>query len=101
MPEDGIIFGAQIVEFSEGESVFDVMLREMKDNKIHFEFVHTPMYDSAYIEGIGNLYEFDCGRHSGWMYRVNGESPNYGCSQYILKNGDKIEFYYNCDMFAK
>ena len=101
VPEDGIIFKSQTVEFFEGESVFDVMLREMKKNKIHFEFVKTPLYDSAYIEGVGNLYEFDCGRHSGWMYRVNGESPTYGCSHYILKNGDKIEFYYTCDMFEK
>lgn len=101
VPSDGIIFKTQTVEFSEGESVFDVMLREMKDSKIHFEFVKTPLYDSVYIEGIGNLYEFDCGRHSGWMYRVNGESPTYGCSHYIVKNGDKIEFYYNCDIFAK
>ena len=101
VPSDGVIFAAQTVEFSEGESVFDVILREMKKNKIHFEFVKTPLYDSAYIEGIGNLYEFDCGRHSGWMYKVNGENPTYGCSNYMLKNGDKIEFYYNCDIFAK
>ncbi len=101
VPSDGVIFKAQEIEFTEGESVFDVLLREMRANKIHFEFVQTPMYDSAYIEGIGNLYEFDCGRYSGWMYKVNGVSPTYGCSQYILKNGDRIEFYYNCDLLAK
>ena len=56
------------------------------------EFEDTPMYNSAYIEGINNLYEFDCGELSGWMYKVNGWFPNYGCSRYQLKEGDTIEW---------
>ena len=39
------------------------------------EFSIVPLTGGAYIEGIGNLYEFDCGSVSGWMYRVNGEFP--------------------------
>lgn len=30
------------------------------------------MYNSAYVQGINNLYEKDCGQWSGWMYEVNG-----------------------------
>ena len=96
--KNGIILPATQVEFSEGESVFDVLLRETKARKIHMEFVNTPVYDSVYIEGIGNIYEFDAGELSGWMYRVNAEFPNFGCSKYILKNGDRIEFVYTCDL---
>ena len=62
------------------------------------EFVNTPMYNSAYIEGIHNLYEFDCGQLSGWIYKVNGWSPNYGCSRYALKDGDVIEWVYTCNL---
>lgn len=98
VPEDGVIFAEKEVVFYEGESVFNVIFREMKKNKIHFEFVNTPIYNSAYIEGIGNLYEFDCGELSGWMYKVNGWFPNYGCSRYALKHGDKIEWLYTCDL---
>lgn len=98
IPEDGIIFPEQTVEFYGGESVFDVLVREMKKNKIHLEFVNPPVYNSAYIEGINNLYEFDCGELSGWMYKVNGRSPNYGCSQYELKQGDIVEWVYTCDL---
>lgn len=54
------------------------------------------MYNSAYVEGIGNLYEFDCGNMSGWMYKVNDWFPNYGCSRYELKNGDTVEWQYTC-----
>lgn len=41
----------------------------------------TPAYNSAYIEGIGNLYEFDCGNLSGWMYSVNGVWPDLWLQQ--------------------
>ncbi len=98
VPKDGVIFAEKEVVFYEGESVFNVLLREMKKNKIHFEFVNTPIYNSAYIEGIGNLYEFDCGELSGWVYKVNGWFPGYGCSRYALKQGDKIEWLYTCDL---
>ena len=98
VPEDGIIFPATEVTFSEGESVFDVLQRVCKDNKLHMESTFTPMYNSAYIEGIHNLYEFDVGEQSGWMYSVNGWFPNYGCSRYLLHDGDVVEWRYTCDM---
>lgn len=98
VPEDGVILPATQVTFYDGESVFNVLQREMKKAKIHMEFENTPIYNSAYIEGINNLYEFDCGELSGWMYKVNGWFPNYGCSRYQLKDGDIIEWVYTCDL---
>ena len=98
VPADGVIFPATQVTFYEGESVFTVLQREMKRAKIHMEFVDTPIYHSAYIEGINNLYEFDCGELSGWMYKVNDWFPNYGCSRYGLKDGDVVEWVYTCDL---
>ncbi|MEK3986491.1 DUF4430 domain-containing protein [Paenibacillus sp. FSL K6-3166] len=98
LPADGIIYKAQKLTFYEGESVFDVLLREMKKNKIHMEFSMTPIYNSNYIEGINNLYEFDAGELSGWMYKVNGWFPNYGSSRYVLKDGDVVEWVYTCDL---
>lgn len=98
LPADGVIYKTRKVIFHEGESVFDVLLREMKNNKIHMEFEMTPIYNSNYIEGIHNLYEFDCGELSGWMYKVNGWFPNYGCSRYSLKDGDVVEWIYTCDL---
>ncbi len=97
IPKDGVFYPAQTVEFLEGESVFDVLYRELRSRNIHFEFVKTPAYHSVYIEGIGNLYEFDCGDYSGWTYLVNGVKPNVGCSQYPVKPGDVITFYYTCN----
>ena len=98
VPSNGIILAETAVTFNEGETVFDVLKRQLKERGIHLEFVSAPMYNSMYIEGIANLYEFDCGELSGWMYRVNGWFPNYGCSGYTLKDGDKIEWIYTCDL---
>lgn len=98
VPAGGVIYAEREVVFHKGESVFDVTLREMQDNRIHFEFSKTPIYNSAYIEGINNIYEFDCGELSGWEYSVNGVFPNYGCSRYQLNDGDKIEWRYTCDL---
>jgi len=98
VPEDGMIFPATEVTFYEGESVFNVLQREMKKARIHMEFSSVPIYNSVYIEGINNLYEFDCGELSGWMYKVNNWFPNYGCSRYGLKEGDIVEWVYTCDL---
>ncbi|MDR1247648.1 MAG: DUF4430 domain-containing protein [Clostridiales Family XIII bacterium] len=98
VPADGVIFPATTVNFNDGESVFNILQREMKRAKIHMEFENTPIYNSAYIEGINNLYEFDVGELSGWMYKVNGWYPNYGCSRYQVKDGDLIEWNYTCDL---
>ena len=98
IPSGGVILATVTVTFYEGESVFDVLQRVCKDYGIHMESSWTPIYNSAYIEGIHNLYEFDCGSLSGWMYRVNGWYPNYGCSRYQLKDGDVVEWRYTCDL---
>lgn len=97
LPADGAIIAKCEVEFSEGESVFDVLLRETQARKIHFDFSETPAYNSTYIKGISNLYELDCGEFSGWLYYVNGESPDVGYSQYEVKDGDSIAWTYTCD----
>ena len=98
IPEDGWILQPMTVTFYEGESVFNVLQRTCKQQKIHMEFENTPVYNSAYIEGIHNLYEFDVGELSGWMYSVNGWFPIYGCSRYLLKDGDVVEWKYTCDL---
>ena len=55
-------------------------------------------YVSAITDPNGvELAELEHGENSGWMYRVNGELPDQLLSQYILKNGDKIELFYTGD----
>lgn len=98
LPANGVLYGTKEVEFQKGDSVYDVLRRETKKSGIHMESVKSPGYNTQYIKGIGNLYEFDCGDLSGWMYKVNGAFPNYGCSGYTVKNGDDIQFLYSCEL---
>lgn len=49
VPEDGWILEPMTVTFYEGESVFNVLQRTCKQQKIHMEFSNTPIYNSAYI----------------------------------------------------
>ena len=96
VPEDGVILPVITVEFTPGETVFDVLQRVCEVSELQIEYSWTPLYDSYYVEGINHLYEFDCGFESGWMYKVNGWFPNYGCSAYELKGGEEIVWCYTC-----
>lgn len=97
VPANGVIYAAAKVSFKPGESVFDLLQRVTKDNKIHMEFTETPGLNTNYVEGIANLYEFDCGELSGWTYRINGKVVGYGSSNAVIKDGDVIEWLYTCD----
>ena len=97
VPEDGEILPVITVEFTPGETVFDVLQRVCQAAELQLEYSWTPLYDSYYIEGINHLYEFDCGPESGWMYKVNGVYPNYGCSSYTLQGGEEIVWCYTCE----
>ena len=97
IPEDGIFF-AGAVRAEADESVFDVLHREMRGAGIHLAFRNTPLLDTVYVAAIGNLYEFDAGALSGWMFQVNGEFPGVGASGYLLSPGDQIEWVYTLDL---
>ncbi len=96
VPENGIILYSTAVEFLKGETAYEVTKRACNAMGIQIEASYAPLYGSYYVEGIGNLYEFDCGGMSGWLYKVNGWTPNYGCSEYVLEDGDSIVWEYTC-----
>ena len=101
IPADGVILAATEMEFTEGETVFDALKRVTRAKDIQMEFRFDNLYTGgAYIEGINYLYEFDGGVLSGWMYKVNGQFPNYGCAGYTLQDGDEVVWIYTCDLGA-
>ncbi len=96
IPKNGIFLQGSF-ELQEGDTAFDVLKRACEKNNILLDYVFTPMYSTYYIKGIGNLYEFDCGAESGWLYTINGQNPGYGCSQYKLSGEEEVVFYYSCE----
>lgn len=100
IPPDGVILPTTEYVLRNGDTVFDILDRAVRYNKIQMEYQGAKQnsFGSIYIQGINFLYEFSCGPLSGWMYRVDGVFPNYGCSKYELKDGQNIEWIYTCDL---
>lgn len=85
VPAGGKIFEKKM-KIEEGDTVMDVLKRTGVELDI----------SKGYVAGIDGLYEFDCGKNSGWMYRVNGKFPNYMAGKCTLHDGDKVEWLYTC-----
>lgn len=96
VPASGCILDTTTFEINDGDTVFDVLCQARDKFKLHMQYKGAG--SGIYVEGINNLYEFDGGRWSGWMYCVNDWYPNYGCGVYYLQPGDVIEWNYTCDL---
>lgn len=94
IPSDGVILPQTTFDFSEGETVYDILLEASKEYDIPMDF----SAGSGYVRALNHIYEFDYGELSGWMYRVNGVTPSVGCTQYTLSDGDNIEWLYTTNM---
>lgn len=91
-PPSGRFLSTTAVTLSGGETVYDILYAVCKANDIPLGG------NSGYIKSIGGLAERDCGGGSGWLYRVNGDSPNVSCGNYKIFDGDRIEWIYTCEM---
>lgn len=47
-----------------------------------------------YVQGIDGVAAGDHGDMSGWMFEVNGEMAEVGCSEYQLEAGDAVVWTY-------
>lgn len=98
VPANGTILQENNISFQEGETVFQVLLRETKRLKIPMDHMTSPAFQTEYVKAIGSIYEKDYGASSGWLFAVNGKQPAAGCSAYKLKSGDKIQWIFNCEL---
>ena len=97
IPSDGYFYcGTR--EWRRGESVYDALAEICEENDILLDSRFTPLYNTYYVSGIGNLYEFDCGSESGWKYSVNGVLPGVGSSLCTIKKGDSVIFFYDFEI---
>ncbi len=92
IPKSGIMLSSKKITLNENSSAYDLLIKASKQYSILVDSQYTAVYNSAYIRGINNLYEKDCGPSSGWIYKVNGSTAGFGCSQYILNSGDNVQF---------
>ena len=102
IPEDGIIFPETELVLRDGDTVFDILSRATRYYRIQMEYqgADETALGTAYVEGLGNLYQFSCGEGSGWIFFVNGKRPSEGASHCQLIDGDRIEWLYTCEFGA-
>ena len=84
------------LEYAEGSTVYDVFSDLLAEHR------YTCKRRGSYIAAITSdsgvtLEEFDEGKNSGWMYRVNGELVRRYMSAQGLNDGDRIELYFTSD----
>lgn len=84
------------LKYAEGSTVYDVFSDRLAKHR------YTCKRRGSYIAAITSdsgvtLEEFDEGKNSGWMYRVNGELAGKYMSAQGLKDGDRIELYFTSD----
>ena len=56
---------------------------------------------STYVDGIGDVVASEVGSNAGWMFTVNGESPNVGADAFEITEGDQIEWTFTSDFSAQ
>ncbi|WP_413300527.1 DUF4430 domain-containing protein [Bacillus sp. 1P10SD] len=92
-PKDrGTIVSATKVSFKDGDTIYDIILATAKKHGIVIDSRGSGA--TAYIEGIDNIYEFDYGPKSGWVFEQNGVSLTKSIGVTKIKDGDRIECIY-------
>lgn len=84
------------VTLEEDATVSDALLKAIKGTGITQVGAENGYIESMEYNGM-ELGEFTHGDFSGWMYKVNGTAPNVGVTDYSLRDGDKILFYFTKD----
>lgn len=96
IPKSGVILEKTAFDLAAGDTVYTILTDAAQACRIPLDASGSP--GMVYVSGIEYLYEFAYGDLSGWMYRVNGESPSVGCDQYMLEAGDQILWQYSCEL---
>lgn len=96
VPKDAVILDVTEFDIEQGETVYDILTEAAQTYGIHTE--NSGGADFVYISGINYIYELEYGDLSGWMYYVNGKSPSVSCDEYVLSDGDRIEWLYTCNI---
>ena len=98
LPMDGVILAKTPFAIAQGDTVYTILTETAQTYGIRLD-ISGPQ-GMKYVTGVEHLYEYSCGDLSGWVYLVNGERASIGCDQYVLEDGDVIEWHYTLEMGA-
>ena len=81
---DTTIFGPEEIFLAEGETAYDALVATGA----------TIEGDPSYVTSINGLASGAVSSTSGWMYKVNDESPMVSANEYRLTENDVVLWYY-------
>lgn len=84
----GGVSGSARPTFAQGATVYDALCAT--GLSVNAE---TTAY-GIYVTAIGGLAQKEHGGKSGWMFSVNGTVPMTSCGNYVLHDGDNVQWYY-------
>lgn len=93
IPSDGIWLNSKTITLPSGSTVYDA-LSYAKALGYITSFTEDNSILNGYIISINNLNQKECGKYSGWMYKVNGTALPVGAKGAVLNNNDAIVWFY-------
>ena len=78
-----------------GATVYDVLI----DTELDLSVITSS--GSTYVDGIADVVASEVGPNAGWLFTVNGESPNVGADAYQIADGDEIVWKFTSDFSAQ
>ena len=91
-----LILDSVLIKYKDNLSVADISKGACKYKNIPISF--SGIGTMVYVQGINNLFEFDNGPESGWLYCVNGEFQGTSSGSLIAKDGDCVQWFYTLDL---
>lgn len=96
IPADGVILDTSSFDIADGDTVYDILVEAAR--KFNIQIENNGTNDIVYIAGINYLYEYQFGDLSGWIFHVNGAAASVGCGDFMLSDGDAIEWFYTLSL---
>ena len=97
IPADGVILPMTEFKIDAGETAYDILTQAARRYNIRLDSTGSA-FAMLYVKGIQYIYEYEHGEQSGWMYYVNGIAPSVNAAEYVLSDGDVIQWMYSLDI---
>lgn len=85
LPSNGIILSKTEIKVKSGQSALDVTKKVCQEMNIPIVCLNK-----SYVQSIGPIGEKQCGKFSGWTYKINGNKPSKSSDKYILEENDTL-----------
>lgn len=93
IPADGVVLAETEITVPAGSTAYDQLIAAAKEYGLLLD-----KEANSYIRSINNMAELEYGSLSGWMYCVNGSFADVNCGEYVLQEGDYVEWLYTRDI---